>query len=147
MFNQQLSRAAVVGGIVLFLCALSPTSIHAQQETEPAPRDGFAERLGERIDRGIERLSSEAVEGWQALRRSVDRFGVQARVYSRLRWDKEIATAEIDVKIEGEGVVVLRGELKDPEAKRKAVELAEDTIGVQEVVDHLSVRPANRSDS
>jgi len=146
MFVQQFLRASWISGTVAILTVVLSTPAQAQQVPEPNQRQGFAERLGERVDRGIERLGTEAFEGWQALRRSVDRFGVQARVYSRLRWDKEIATADIEVVVEGEGVVVLRGELRDAQAKRKAIELAQDTIDVQKVVDELSVRPAPGTD-
>lgn len=139
---EQFFKAVGVGATATLLSVMLGAEAKGQQELKPVQQDGFVERLGEQVDRGIDRLSSEAIEGWQSLRRSVDRFGVQARVYSRLRWDKEIATADIDVKVEEEGVVVLRGAMRDEQAKRKAVQLAQDTIDVQKVVDQLSVRPA-----
>lgn len=116
------------------VCLISTTAAlpaHAQQ--------GLGERLGQQLDEGLERLSSEVREGWASLRKTVDRMGVQGRVYSRLRWDKHIATSQLEIEIQEEDVVVLRGEVADAAAKRKAVQLAGDTVGVARVVDELTV--------
>ncbi|MGV3483497.1 MAG: BON domain-containing protein [Planctomycetaceae bacterium] len=108
------------------------------QDSTRAP-DGIGERIGQQLDEGINRLSSELREGWASLRQSVDRMGVQARVYSRLRWDKQIATMDIDIDSGDAGVVTLRGRVRSAAAKAKAVELARDTVGVERVVDELAV--------
>ena len=118
------------------VCLLSTTAAlpaHAQQ--------GIGERLGQQLDEGLERLSSEVREGWASLRKTVDRMGVQGRVYSRLRWDKQIATSQIDIEVQDEDVVALRGEVADAAAKRKAVQLANDTVGVARVIDELTIAP------
>ena len=122
--------------IAFGVCLISTTA------TLPArAQQGFGERLGQQLDEGIERLSSEVREGWASLRKTVDRMGVQGRVYSRLRWDKQIATAQVDIEVQDEDVVVLRGQVADAAAKRKAVQLANDTVGVSRVVDELTIAP------
>lgn len=108
-----------------------------------AAQDGIGERIGQSIDRGLDRLQSEVHEGWKALKQTVDRLGVEGRVYSRLRWDKEIATSTIDVDATDAGVVTLKGQVRNPDAKQKAVRLARDTVGVNRVIDQLSVTAEN----
>ena len=106
---------------------------------------GIGERIGQGLDQGLSRLGDELQEGWQSLRQGVDKMGVQARVYSRLHWDKQLADSKIDVEVPEEGVVALRGRVDDAAAKEKALKLAQDTVGVARVVDSLDVRlPASR---
>jgi hypothetical protein len=102
-------------------------------------QDGIGQRIGQSIDRGLDRLQGEVQEGWKALKQTVDRLGVEGRVYSRLRWDKEIATSTIDVDATDAGVVTLKGQVRSTAAKEKAVRLADDTVGVKRVVDLLAV--------
>ena len=110
-------------------------------EQVPAQEEGIAEQIGERIDRGVERLGSRLRKSWADIRQSIDELGVQGRVYSRLRWDKGIGVESIDVAVQERNVVVLTGTLPDEETRRKAVRLAEDTVGVEEVIDRLEIVP------
>lgn len=133
----KLIKAALAIGIVAATTAVLP----AQERSE---QDGFGERIGRTLDRGLDELGQELRQGWSQIRSTVDRLGVQGRVYGRLRWDKAIAGSAIDVQVEGEDVVVLSGSVAKDSARKKAVELANDTVGVREVVDKLRVEPAKR---
>jgi osmotically-inducible protein OsmY len=104
-------------------------------------QEGLGERIGEKIDRGLSQLKSELRQEWAQLKKSVDRMGVHGRVYSRLRWDKNVEGANIDIEVRDEGIVVLHGAVRNAAAKTKAAELAHDTVGVTEVVDELTVAP------
>ena len=133
----KLIKAALAMGIVAATTAVLP----AQERSE---QDGFGERIGRTLDRGLDELGQELRQGWAQIRSTVDRLGVQGRVYGRLRWDKAIAGSAIDVQVEGEDVVVLSGSVAKESARKKAVELANDTVGVREVVDKMRVEPAKR---
>jgi hyperosmotically inducible periplasmic protein len=100
---------------------------------------GAGEKFGKAIDRGITQLGNELEQGWEEVRRAGDRMGIQARVYTRLHWDKEIQPATIDIDIPKVGTVVLKGSVPSEAAKQKAVRLANDTVGVENVVDRLAV--------
>ncbi|MCS6851802.1 MAG: BON domain-containing protein [Gemmataceae bacterium] len=64
---------------------------------------------------------------------------LEARVAARLNWDQALAGANIEVM--GEGATVrLYGTVVDAAQQRRAVELAESTVGVARVVDHLTLR-------
>ena len=64
---------------------------------------------------------------------------MQGRVYGRLRWDKALANAPIEITVQNENVVTLAGYVPSEIARRTAVTLANDTVGVRQVVDHLTV--------
>jgi osmotically-inducible protein OsmY len=104
-------------------------------------QEGTAEKIGRRIDKGLEQLSQEVQEAWTDVRAKVDKLGVQGRVYGRLRWDKSLAEEPIEVDVEGKDVVVLSGRVPDEETRQKALRLARDTVGVRDVLDRLRIEP------
>jgi BON domain len=114
--------------------------------TESPAQEGTGESIGRRIDRGLEQLTDEVREAWAKARKQVDQLGVQGRVYGRLRWDKALADQPIDVDIDQKpteqgSTVILTGRVPDENAREKAIELAQDTVGVREVIDRLQVEP------
>jgi BON domain len=112
----------------------------------PAQEEGAGESIGRRIDRGLDKITEEVREAWAKARRQVDELGVQGRVYGRLRWDKALADQPIEVDVEQkstdeESTVILTGRVPDEKAREKAIELAQDTVGVREVIDRLQIEP------
>jgi osmotically-inducible protein OsmY len=69
--------------------------------------------------------------GWQSV-------ALDARVSARLRWDKTLSDEKIQVQASG-GVIELKGTVRDLIQRRRAVELAESTVGAEQVVDLLEV--------
>jgi hypothetical protein len=65
---------------------------------------------------------------------------LDARVRWRIRWDKALAGADIQVDSPTGGVVQLRGVVNDLTRQRRAVELAETTEGVDKVVSELGLK-------
>jgi hypothetical protein len=78
------------------------------------------------------------MRGWQAVPLHIGDLAVDARVSARLGWDKSLADASIEVTAVGY-VVELRGKVRDEEQKRRAVELAQTTLGVEKVADLLEI--------
>ncbi len=76
--------------------------------------------------------------GLQAVRGSWDELALDARVATRLRWDKVLAAAQIEVQANG-GVVELKGKVAGEEQRQRALELARATVGVERVIDTLEV--------
>ena len=60
------------------------------------------------------------------------------RVKARLETDRRLSVVPFTVSAEGEKVT-LRGVVPDSAARKRAVSLAENTVGVGEVVDELAV--------
>jgi hypothetical protein len=71
---------------------------------------------------------------------SVNTTPIDARVRWRIRWDKSLAGADIQVDSPSSGVVQLRGVVNDLTRQRRAVELAETTEGVDRVVSELGLQ-------
>ena len=78
--------------------------------------------------------------GWQALNADVDGLAPDARISARLRWDRSLADNPIRVYAR-EGEVELTGTVRDLKQRRRAVELAETTVGVERVKDSLELAP------
>ena len=99
-------------------------------------------RLGRLVGGQIERMTvdpnSKLVKGWHSLRDGCEDAGLDGRVSLRLRWEKVLAEVPIQVKATGD-LVELRGMVADLSQRRRAVELAESTVGVQKVIDALEL--------
>jgi hypothetical protein len=65
---------------------------------------------------------------------------LDARVLWRIRWDKLLAGADIQVDSPGNGVVQLHGIVNDLTRQRRALELAETTEGVERAVNELGLK-------
>jgi len=107
-----------------------------------------SESIGQKVDSALERLKQEAQdaakrlrEGFERVRATVDNMGAEARVYARLRWDKALEGAAVHVDVGSGGVATLEGTVPSEAAKAKARQLAGDTVGVERVVDKLTVSP------
>ncbi|HTU93864.1 MAG TPA: BON domain-containing protein [Gemmataceae bacterium] len=86
-----------------------------------------------------EGLRDKLHNGWGAVRGSVSETSLDSRVSLRLRWDSDMAGAEVQVRLVGPGVVELTGVVADLTQRRRAVELAGTTIGIESVLDRLRV--------
>jgi hypothetical protein len=102
------------------------------------------ERLGKVGNRVAQRAESllpggrgPLTQAWQAIPLPSGEVTLDARVSSRLLWDKSLADARIEVRLAPGGGVELRGTVKDLDQRRRAVALAEGTVGVEKVEDHL----------
>jgi len=76
--------------------------------------------------------------GLQGVCATVEETGLEARVATRLRWDRSLADTKIDVKLK-DGAIELSGTVPDLPKRRRAVALAETTVGVDKVVDLLQI--------
>jgi osmotically-inducible protein OsmY len=108
-----------------------------------------AKRVGEKIDSAVKSLKRGAKEAGDALQQqyahaktAVHNMSVAGRVYARLRWDKALQSAKVDVDVKADGAATLVGTVPDAKAKAKAIELTADTVGVARVVDRLTVAAA-----
>ncbi len=118
-------------GITVMLLGIFPAKAPAQID--------LGERLGRELDEKLSDLSRELREGWQKVETLVDQLGVRGRVYSRVHWDKALASQPIKIDVEDSNIVVLTGRVNDEAAQKKAIQLAEDTLGVSRVIDRLEV--------
>ncbi len=92
------------------------------------------DNAGRNIRRGVERAFART-------RASVHEQELITRVYSRIHWDKLLVGSALELEVRDDAVVFLRGTVPDTDAKKRAVVLARDTVGVNQVVDELAVAP------
>jgi hypothetical protein len=91
-------------------------------------------RLTARADGWTSDSRAKLTRGWQALRTNWEELSLDARVTARLRWDKTLAEAPIQIETNGT-VVRLKGGVRDAAQRRRAVELASTTVGVERVAE------------
>jgi len=152
-FDAMLRKRWGVAGPALGL-ALTLTLGACTCVAQDPPSKGTGKRIGEALDgavQGIEkgaRRTGETIrDQFARARTSVHNMGVSSRVYSRLHWDKALNTSQIDLEVKEDGVTTLRGAVVDAKAKARALELAQDTVGVSRVVDQLTIQPASEADT
>lgn len=136
-------RRYIVAGLGLGFLAAVVGSTWAQQ--------GAGEKAGEKLDRAIENVkkgvkgvAEEVRESFAKTKASVNAMGVESRLYGRLHWDKSLNSATIEVQVDRDGVATLRGAVTDGLTKTKALSLANETVGVNRVIDRLTV-PASET--
>lgn len=131
--------------------ALGVTLVFATARAQQEP--GAIERAGEKLDqagrsilggveRGLKRTGEAVRDSFEKTRVRVNDMNVEARVYGRIHWDKMLESSPIDLSAEAQGIVTLRGSVPSEEARKRAVDLAADTVGVTRVIDQLAVQSA-----
>jgi hyperosmotically inducible periplasmic protein len=127
----------VIVGVVTLQSPAAETQVIVDPPGPAQP--GVGERVGETVDRGLSNIGNRLRKTWADFRKSVDELSVQGRVYGRLHWDKAIGSAPIEITVQNENIVTLSGSVPTEAARRAAVSLANDTVGVHQVVDRLTV--------
>lgn len=130
--------------VATFLATAALLTYRAEAQ-EPAQEPTAGRKIGERIDeaagalrRDVGKAGDAMREGFHKARASVNAMGIEARVYGRLRWDKALDGATIEVAAARDGTITLTGTVADLPAKAKAARLAGETVGVTRVVDQLA---------
>ena len=139
--HSDLKWRPIMNRLFLASCAICLTCVTAIAQTPPLPQSqpGTAAQIGEKIERGLNQIGAELSQAWADVRKSVEKMGVQGRVYGRLHWDKALENATLDIEVRDGQVVVLKGKVDTAAAKVKAEQLARDTIGVSSVVNEVAV--------
>ena len=115
---------------LLAVVVFAPAS-HANQG--PLQRTGQApDNAGKNIRRGVE-------TGVPRGQISAQERELLARVTQRIKWDKQLVSSTLQLVVQADGTVSLRGSVIDEAAKARAVDLVENTVGVTAVVDELAV--------
>ncbi len=118
------------------------------QAQEPTPKPTTGQRIGEKLDEayqeakgGLRKAGDSIKDQYSKSKASVHNMGVEGRIYGRLHWDKSLKNATIELSVTGAGVATLEGTVASEKAKLRAVDLAQETEGVTQVIDHLAIRP------
>jgi osmotically-inducible protein OsmY len=120
-----------------FVLCLALTCCGCSQDTDRLAR--LFHKTSAKFDGVTAGLRDKLHNGWGAVRSSVSETSLDSRVALRLRWDSDMAGADVQVRLTGSGVVELTGVVADLTQRRRAVELAGTTAGVESVLDRLRV--------
>ena len=96
----------------------------------------------ESIKKGAASAEGAISNQFQKAKNAVTNMEIEARVYARIHWDKNLTGSKIELGAPKVGTISLTGTVLDTKAKAKALELATDTVGVVNVVDNLKVEAA-----
>jgi osmotically-inducible protein OsmY len=106
------------------------------------------ERLARLSRKAVDRIQTHATDPQgrltgtlQSIHGGWSDLTVDVKVSVRLRWDKDLHGANIQVRAGAHGVVELRGTVMDLPQRQRAVWVAESTVGVSEVIDQLIEAP------
>lgn len=118
--------------------ALALAAVPVIAQDGPLRRAGRAlDQAGKDIRSGIE---TEVARG-QITAQERD---VLHRVGKRIDWDKQMAGSTLRLEVQPGGVVILQGSVPSIAARRRAVDLVENTTGVTSVVDQLAIADTTR---
>jgi osmotically-inducible protein OsmY len=120
---------------LLVLVLLALTAGCSSRDTETLARIG--RKSVERMDAASAGNRNRLLGGWQALRGSLSQASADSRVATRLRWDQQLGELDIRVRSMGPGIVRLEGMVPEGEMKKRALEMAHSTLGVEKVEDEL----------
>jgi osmotically-inducible protein OsmY len=98
-------------------------------------------RVARCVSDRIEAVAPKTAGNWEnlpLLKSSPEHVSLQSRVASRLRWEKSLEGSQIQVQA-SDKTVELKGTVANLQQRRRAVALAESTVGVEKVEDHLEV--------
>ncbi len=137
MMNRTISTFAIAAGLI----GLATWAGNAQE-----PKKGVAQKIGESVDsasksvkKGLKGAEESVKERFAKVRGRVHDMEVESRVYSRLHWDKMLSASTIELEVKNDGVATVRGMVPNNAAKKKAIGLTIDTVGVTKVVDLLTI--------
>jgi hyperosmotically inducible protein len=138
--NRINSRAWVVAAVFGVTVTAMGWSSRAQ---EPTTTEKIKQKVGGAVDsikKGAATGADVVKEKYKKAKDSVVALEIEGRVYARLHWDKALIGSKVELKAPKSGIIELHGTVSSAKAKAKAIELAQDTVGVNDVVDSLIVQ-------
>jgi osmotically-inducible protein OsmY len=133
-----MNRYLLLGLLTLIACGCE------SQDREHLDR--IARKVVAKVSNLTEGTDSRLQAGWQAFRGDLDQLTLDLRVAARIRWDKQLQGAKIDVAVH-DNVIDLKGTVQGADQRRRAIELAEQTVGADKVNDSLETPSAPATDS
>jgi osmotically-inducible protein OsmY len=123
-----------------WLCLMSGLFLISSSGCSSGDRERLAliwHKVGDHLDELTQGARQRLSIGWNAIEaRSEPQSVLRERVAGRIRSDKGFAESSIEVEVQGT-TVILRGQAPDVAGRQRAVELAKNTLGVEEVTDEM----------
>jgi hyperosmotically inducible protein len=107
-------------------------------------QEGIVGRAGEALDNAGRTIRFGVENAVAKSKAAVYEQELLARVYNRIHWDKYLIKATLELQVQADGTATLRGTVTEQAIKDRAIVLARDTVGINRVVDELTVVPPSR---
>lgn len=102
--------------------------------------DTSAENLG-KASETLKHVAQSLGKGLSKVRQGLDDAELTGKVYVRILWDKDLQESKVSISTRPGGIVTIRGTVESRTVRRRILELAESTVGVEEVDDQMEVDP------
>ncbi|AGA26177.1 BON domain-containing protein [Singulisphaera acidiphila] len=102
-------------------------------------QDGPLRRAGRALDATGKNIRSRVETDVARAQSAVQEREMLNRVMRRIEWDKQFVGSALRVESRPGGAIILRGSVTDATVKLRAVDLAQNTLGVTSVTDELAV--------
>lgn len=76
---------------------------------------------------------------YNSVQGALNETSLDSRVGVRLAWDRELSETQIEIQVVSPGVVRLTGLVPQPVHRQRAYDLARSTLGVNQVMNEISV--------
>jgi hypothetical protein len=127
-------------GWLALVLGLSLGACGCGQDADVLARIG--RKAADRVQAAGRDVAGQLAPRLEAVRPAAPEPTLAERVTYRLQWDQALAGADIQVSV-AEDVVELKGTAASAEQRRRALELAQNTVGAVVVVDALTVPESN----
>ncbi|WP_406696633.1 BON domain-containing protein [Singulisphaera sp. Ch08] len=107
-------------------------------------QDGPLRRAGRALDATGKNIRSRVETDVARAQSAVQEREMLNRVVRRIEWDKQFVGSALRVESRPGGAIVLRGSVTDEVVRLRAVDLAQNTLGVTSVTDELAVAKGAR---
>lgn len=97
------------------------------------------QKSASKIESATEPMRDRLHSGRDPLRSSDAEPSLETRVTLRMRWDADMAGVEVQAHLIGPGTIELTGTVGELAQQRRAVELAQTTLGVEKVLDRTAL--------
>lgn len=124
-------RSAICLGLAAVLCGCS------NKDAEQLSRVG--RKAMSKLEEAAGGSHGRLLTGYQAVRGALCDATLDSRVATRLQWEKTLEDSEIEVQNVSPGTVKLLGRVPDFPQRQRAQEVAQNTVGVIQVVNELMV--------
>jgi hyperosmotically inducible protein len=134
--RKNCGRSLLLTAVAVLACF----AITRGQDPQP-PKSTVKDKIDSAVDsikKGAENAADAVKEQYHRAHESVHGLSAHGRIYARFHWDKHLQEAKIEISVKG-SVATLTGTVPTDKAKAKAIELAEDTVGIDKVIEHLTV--------
>jgi osmotically-inducible protein OsmY len=133
----------VVVPVIGIMVAAAGWAVRAQEpQTTTEKLKAKAGAAVQSVKKGFSSAGEAIKDRYERTVSSVKAMNIEARVYARLHWEKALVGSKVELSAPSEGEITLHGTVTDAKAKAKAVELANDTLGVTKVNDSLVIGSA-----